>query len=200
MSVPLARSSKRRRVTKETAIEASLRLDGRGESAVSTGMAFLDHMLDIWAHHAGFDLELQARGDLDVDFHHTVEDVGLVLGECLHEALADNAGIARFGSAFVPLDEALSRVVVDVCGRPYLRFEVPFTTERVGSFPTELFEDFFRAFVDRARITVHADLLHGRNGHHIAETLFKAFARALRDATRVATPGVVLSTKGTLSE
>jgi imidazoleglycerol-phosphate dehydratase len=194
------RAGRHRRDTKETVVEASLRLDGTGVTRISTGMAFLDHMLDIWAHHAGFDLELDARADLDVDFHHAVEDVGLVLGECVLEALADKSGIARFGAAYVPLDEALSRVVVDICGRPYLSFGVRFRTERIGDFPTELFEDFFRAFVDRARITVHADLLHGRNGHHIAETLFKAFARALGDGCRVAVPGAVLSTKGTLSK
>jgi imidazoleglycerol-phosphate dehydratase len=200
MGAETLRTGKHRRATKETVVEASLSLDGTGAARIATGMAFLDHMLEIWAHHARFDLELDARGDLDVDYHHAVEDVGLVLGECVAQALGDNAGIARFGAAYVPLDEALSRVVVDICGRPYLRFGVRFRTERIGTFPTELFEDFFRAFVDRSRVTLHADLLHGKNGHHIAETTFKAFARAFSEASSRTTAGVVLSTKGTLSE
>jgi imidazoleglycerol-phosphate dehydratase len=128
-----------------------------------------------------------------------VEDAGLVLGECLSQALGDKSGIQRFGTAYVPLDEALSRAVVDICGRPYLRYRVRFITERVGDFPTELFEDFFRALSDRARITLHLDLIHGKNSHHVAETIFKAFGRALRDAASRTEPGLVPSTKGTLS-
>jgi imidazoleglycerol-phosphate dehydratase len=194
------RAGRQKRETRETRVEARLALDGSGAASVSTGMRFLDHMLEIWAHHARFDLELEARGDLDVDYHHSVEDVGLVLGDCLVEALGDKSGIQRFGAAYVPLDEALCRSVVDVCGRPFLSFGVSFQTERIGSFPTELFEDFFRALTDRSRITLHLDLLHGKNSHHVAETMFKSFARALGQATDPATPGVVLSTKGTLSE
>jgi len=201
MTEPLTgpRTGERKRVTRETAIEARLDLDGSGVSTLETGMAFLDHMLELFAHHGRFDLELRSKGDLEVDFHHSVEDAGLVLGECLSEALGDKTGIQRFGAAYVPLDEALSRAVVDICGRPYLRYRVRFWTERVGNFPTELFEDFFRAVSDRARITVHLDLIHGKNSHHIAETLFKAFARALKDAAGRTLPGVVPSTKGTLT-
>jgi imidazoleglycerol-phosphate dehydratase len=187
------------RSTRETEIEARLDLDGSGEAAIATGMPFLDHMLALFTHHGRFDLALRAKGDLEVDFHHSVEDAGLVLGECLAEALGDKSGIERFGAAYVPLDEALSRAVVDICGRPYLSYRVRFRTERVGEFPTELFEDFFRAVSDRARVTLHLELLHGRNSHHIAETLFKAFGRALRDAASRTTPGLIPSTKGTLS-
>ena len=188
-----------KRSTRETAIEARLDLDGSGTAAVETGMPFLDHMLTLFTHHGRFDLELRAKGDLDVDYHHSVEDAGLVVGECLFEALGDKSGIQRFGAAYVPLDEALSRVVVDICGRPFLSYRVRFRTERVGNFPTELFEDFFRAVSDRARLTMHLDLIHGRNSHHIAETLFKAFGRALRDAAGRTVAGLVPSTKGTLS-
>ncbi|HEY7820171.1 MAG TPA: imidazoleglycerol-phosphate dehydratase HisB [Vicinamibacteria bacterium] len=188
-----------RRATRETEIEAKLDLDGTGTASIATGMAFLDHMLELFTHHGRFDLVLRAKGDLEVDFHHSVEDAGLVLGECLREALGDNTGIQRFGAAYVPLDEALSRVVVDICGRSYLSYRVRFRTERVGDFPTELFEDFFRAVSDRARVTLHLDLIHGRNSHHIAETLFKAFGRSLRDAASRTAPGLVPSTKGTLS-
>ncbi len=187
------------RTTRETAVEAKLGLDGSGTASIETGMAFLDHMLELFTHHGRFDLSLSAKGDLEVDFHHSVEDAGLILGECLLQALGDKSGIQRFGAAYVPLDEALSRVVVDICGRPYLSYRVRFRTERVGDFPTELFEDFFRAVSDRARMTLHLDLIHGRNSHHIAETLFKAFGRALRDAARPTEPGLVPSTKGTLS-
>jgi imidazoleglycerol-phosphate dehydratase len=190
----------KRRATKETEVEASLSLDGAGKVDVDTGMAFLDHMLELFAHHGRFDLDLKAKGDLEVDYHHTVEDVGLVLGECLAQALGDKSGVERFGASYVPLDEALTRVVVDLSGRPYLSFQVTFPTERVGAFPTELFEDFFRALVDRARLTLHVDGLHGRNSHHIAETIFKAFARALAVAVAQREGGVVRSTKGTLSE
>jgi imidazoleglycerol-phosphate dehydratase len=188
-----------KRTTRETEIEASLDLDGTGRASIATGMAFLDHMLELFTHHGRFDLELRSKGDLEVDYHHSVEDAGLVLGECLSAALGDKSGIQRFGAAYVPLDEALSRAVVDICGRPYLHYRVRFRTERVGDFPTELFEDFFRALSDRARITIHLDLVHGRNSHHIAETLFKAFGRALKEAAGRTAPGLVPSTKGTLS-
>lgn len=187
------------RKTKETDVRAELVLDASGASVIETGIGFLNHMLEIASHHGGFTLELRADGDLDVDYHHTVEDVGLVLGECLAEALGDKSGITRFGHAYVPLDEALSRVVVDLSGRPFLSFHATFPSQRVGTFPTELFEDFFRALTDRARITLHVDVLEGRNSHHIAETVFKAFARALRVACSL-TDGGVASTKGTLSD
>lgn len=194
------RRASRKRSTKETSIEATLALDGTGTSSIETGIGFLDHMLELVAHHGRFDLTVAAKGDLEVDFHHTVEDVGLVIGECLGEALGDKAGVHRFGTAYVPLDEALSRVVVDLSGRPFVEFHVEFPTERVGSFPTELFEDFFRAVSDRARLTLHVDALRGRNSHHIAETVFKAFARALREAVTRSGASTVPSTKGTLSE
>jgi imidazoleglycerol-phosphate dehydratase len=187
------------RSTRETSIEAKLDLDGSGRASIETGMPFLDHMLELFTHHGRFDLELRAKGDLHVDYHHSVEDAGLVLGDCLMAALGDKSGIERFGAAYVPLDEALSRVVVDICGRPFLSYRVRFRTERVGDFPTELFEDFFRAVTDRARVTIHLDLIHGRNSHHIAETLFKAFGRSLRDAASRTAAGLVPSTKGTLS-
>lgn len=194
------RIGRKRRATRETEIEATLTLDGTGKTNIQTGMGFLDHMLELLAHHGRFDLDLRAKGDLEVDYHHTVEDVGLVLGECIGEALGEKSGVERFGTSYVPLDEALTRVVVDLSGRPYLSFEVTFPTERVGTFPTELFEDFFRALVDRSRMTLHVDLLHGRNSHHIAETTFKAFARALARACTRREGGILLSTKGTLSE
>lgn len=194
------RQAHRRRETNETTVEARLVLDGAGNASVDTGIGFLDHMLELVAHHGRFDLEVQARGDLDVDTHHTVEDVGLVIGECLLQALDQKAGIRRFGVSYVPLDEALSRVVVDLSGRPFLDFHVAFPTERVGAFPTELFEDFFRALSDRARLTLHVDLLRGRNSHHIAETIFKAFARSLAEAVARSESRAVPSTKGTLSE
>jgi imidazoleglycerol-phosphate dehydratase len=193
------RKGELKRTTRETSIEARLDLDGSGTASIETGMAFLDHMLELFTHHGRFDLTLRSKGDLEVDYHHSVEDAGLVLGECLQQALGDKSGILRFGAAYVPLDEALSRVVVDICGRPYLGYRVRFRTERVGNFPTELFEDFFRAVADRARVTLHLDLLHGRNSHHVAETLFKAFGRALREAASRTSPGLVPSTKGTLS-
>ena len=195
----MSRRGELKRTTRETEVEAELDLDGSGTASIATGMAFLDHMLELFAHHGRLDLTLRSKGDLEVDYHHSVEDAGLVLGECLSQALGDKSGIQRFGAAYVPLDEALSRAVVDICGRPYLRYRVRFRTERVGAFPTELFEDFFRAVTDRARITLHLDLIHGKNSHHVAETLFKAFGRALRDAASRTEPGLVPSTKGTLS-
>jgi imidazoleglycerol-phosphate dehydratase len=195
----MSRTGELKRTTRETEIEARLDLDGSGAASIATGMAFLDHMLELFTHHGRLDLTLRSKGDLEVDYHHSVEDAGLVLGECLSQALGDKSGIQRFGTAYVPLDEALSRAVVDICGRPYLRYRVRFITERVGDFPTELFEDFFRALSDRARITLHLDLIHGKNSHHVAETIFKAFGRALRDAARRTEPGLVPSTKGTLS-
>jgi imidazoleglycerol-phosphate dehydratase len=179
-------------------VEVNLVLDGQGRTEIETGIGFFDHMLELFGHHGRFDLNVKAEGDLQVDFHHTVEDVGLVLGECLKDALGKKESVNRFANAYVPLDEALSRVVVDLSGRGYLHWNVPFPSERVGEFPTELFEDFFRAFSDRARITVHVENLYGRNNHHIIETVFKAFARALRQAVKRDGSGEVLSTKGVL--
>ena len=192
------RSARHQRTTHETSVEVRLVLDGSGRADVATDIGFFDHMLEILTLHAGLDLFVRAKGDLRVDFHHTVEDVGLVLGGCLLEALGNKTGIHRFGHAYVPLDEALSRVVVDLSGRPFLHWKVRFGSDRVGDFPTEVLEDFFRAFSDRARITLHVENLYGRNSHHIIETVFKGFARALRQAVARGAGGDVPSTKGTL--
>ncbi len=194
------RAAESRRSTKETTVEVKLMLDGGGKAEIATGIGFLDHMLELLTHHGGLDLVVRAQGDLHVDFHHTIEDVGLVLGDCLEQALGDKAGVNRFGLSYVPLDEALSRVVVDLSGRPYLDWRVRFTAERVGDVPTELFQDFFRALSDRSKVTLHVETLHGDNNHHIIETVFKAFARSLRQATRLTGSGGVPSTKGTLKD
>jgi imidazoleglycerol-phosphate dehydratase len=187
------------RKTRETDITLSLDLDGEGRGEVATGVGFFDHMLAALAKHAQFDLEIRAQGDLHVDAHHTVEDVGIALGQALVQALGDKKGIVRFGHAYVPLDEALSRCVIDISGRPYLHFDATFKARQVGTMPTELFEDFFWALADHARISIHLEALRGRNTHHIAETLFKATARALSMAVAL-DPRVkgVPSTKGTL--
>ena len=194
------RTAQKKRSTKETEVAVRLNVDGSGKADVDTGIGFLDHMLELLAHHGSLDLSVQAKGDLRVDFHHTVEDIGLVLGDCLEEALGDKTGVSRFGAAFVPLDEALARVVVDLSGRPYMSWRVRFTSDRVGDFPTELFEDFFRALSDRARLTLHVESLHGDNNHHIIETVFKGFARSLREAVRRTGGSSVPSTKGTLQD
>jgi imidazoleglycerol-phosphate dehydratase len=187
------------RRTRETRVEVRLDLDGRGRSRIDTGIGFLDHMLATLATHAGFDLRLRCRGDLEVDAHHSVEDVGIGLGDALRAALGDKRGIERFGEAHVPLDEALARAVVDLSGRGYLHFEAVFRARQLGSMPTELVEDFFRAFATHSRLALHLDAIRGRNAHHIAESLFKATARALGAAVR-RVPGStrVASTKGAL--
>ena len=194
-----ARKAVVKRKTRETDIELSLGLDGAGRSKIATGIGFLDHMLTSFATHGRFDLEVKCKGDLHVDAHHSVEDVGIALGQALKQALGDKAGIVRFGHAYCPLDEALSRCVVDLSGRPWLTFAVTFKAQRVGDMPTELFEDFFWALADHGRLNVHLDLIRGRNGHHIAETLFKASSRALAMAVAL-DPRVkgVPSTKGSL--
>ena len=193
------RQARVERNTKETQILLQLDLDGTGVSKIETGIPFFSHMLEAWSKHGLMDLAVDARGDLEVDLHHTVEDVGLALGRALDEALGDKKGIVRFGHAYVPLDEALSRCVIDISGRPYLHYDVTFKARQVGTMPTELFEDFFWALVDHGRFNLHLDVLRGRNSHHIAETLFKATARALRMAV-ARDPGVtgVPSTKGSL--
>ena len=194
------RTAARLRETRETRVRIELDLDPAVPLVeISTGIGFFDHMLEALARHSGIALTVEAEGDLHVDAHHTMEDVGLTLGDCLAEALGDLKGVQRFGTAHVPLDEALSRVVVDLCGRPFLAWRVVFPAERVGETPTELFEDFFRALTDRGRLTVHVDGLIGRNSHHLAETVFKAFARAFAEAKEVV-GGAVPSTKGTLSD
>ena len=187
------------RNTKETQIRVKLNLDGKGAAKLSTGLPFLEHMLDQVARHAMLDLDIEAKGDLHIDAHHTVEDIGITLGQAFLKAIGDKAGVRRFGHAYVPLDEALSRAVVDLSGRPWLHFGVQFKVQRIGDMPTELFEDFFWALVDHGRFNLHLDVLRGRNSHHIAETLFKATARALQMAV-ARDPRVtgVPSTKGSL--
>jgi imidazoleglycerol-phosphate dehydratase len=193
------RTATKQRKTNETEIRLRLNLDGDGQHNISTGIPFFDHMLAQLARHGRMDLEIDARGDLEVDGHHTVEDVGLTLGQALNEALGERRGITRFGHAYVPLDEALSRVVVDFSGRPYLIYRVNFETPHLGDLQTELIEEFFKAVVQEGRLNLHIENIYGRNQHHIAETLFKATARALRVATRVEfADGDIPSTKGVL--
>jgi imidazoleglycerol-phosphate dehydratase len=187
------------RKTKETDIRLDLQLDGSGRYAVKTGIPFLDHMLELFTKHGVFDLTVQARGDLEVDYHHTVEDVGLVLGQAIREALGDKAGIKRFGEATVPLDEALVQTVVDLSGRPFLAYDVRIKQAKIGSFDVELIHDFLLALTNQAGMNLHVRMLAGRNPHHIVEAAFKGLARALDLATQ-RDPRVrgVLSTKGTL--
>lgn len=188
------------RETRETRISVSLDLDGRGDAELVMGVPFMEHMLEQIARHGMFDLDIKAAGDLEIDAHHTVEDVGITLGQAFAEALGDKQGIRRYGHAYVPLDEALSRVVVDCSGRPGLEYNVEYPRARVGDFDIDLVFEFFQGFINHARITLHVDSLRGRNAHHIAETVFKAFGRALRMAVepdpRMA--GITPSTKGTL--
>jgi imidazoleglycerol-phosphate dehydratase len=188
------------RNTLETQISVSLNLDGTGVSEFATGLPFLDHMLDQIARHGMMDISVQANGDLHIDAHHTVEDIGITLGQAFAKAVGDKKGIRRYGHAYVPLDEALSRVVLDISGRPGLEFGVEFTRARIGDFDVDLFHEFFQGFVNHALVTLHIDNLRGDNAHHQAETIFKAFGRALRAAAE-ADPrmaGVMPSTKGTL--
>jgi imidazoleglycerol-phosphate dehydratase len=191
------RKAAKSRKTNETDIRVSLNLDGTGEHRIATGIPFFDHMLAQIARHGHFDLEIDAKGDLEIDGHHTVEDVGWVLGQALREALGDRRGIVRFGHAYVPLDEALTRVVIDLSGRPYLVYKADFKATRVGDLQTELIEEFLKAFVQEGRLNLHVENLYGRNQHHIAETIFKATARALHTATRVE-HAQIPSTKGVL--
>jgi len=188
------------RNTLETQIRVRVNLDGSGCSQLSSGLPFLDHMLDQVARHGLIDLEVEATGDLHIDAHHTVEDIGITLGQAFARALGDKAGLVRYGHAYVPLDEALSRVVVDLSGRPGLEFHVAFVRARIGDFDADLFHEFFQGFVNHAALTLHVDNLRGANAHHQAETVFKAFGRALRMAVtpdpRLA--GAVPSTKGSL--
>lgn len=189
-----------KRDTLETQIEVKLNLDGTGKGVFDTGVPFLEHMLDQVARHGMVDLDVKAKGDNHIDDHHTVEDIGITLGQAFNEALADKKGLRRYGHAYVPLDEALSRVVIDFSGRPGLEYGVTFTRARIGEFDVDLLSEFFQGFVNHAKATVHIDNLKGKNAHHIAETIFKAFGRALRMAVepdeRMA--GVMPSTKGSL--
>ena len=194
----MARKAHVERKTKETDISLSIDLDGTGNAEISTGIPFFDHMLSLMAMHGFFDLTLRAKGDLEVDFHHTVEDVGIVLGSGIKQALEDGAGIRRFGEALVPMDEALGRVVLDISGRPYLGYRVK-ARGRIRDFSSELVESFFKAVADHAGITLHLDLLCGTNLHHIVEAIFKGFGRALDEATaKDARRSGVPSTKGKL--
>ena len=194
------RSAQVTRNTLETQISVSLNLDGTGESSFNTGIPFLEHMLEQIARHGAFDIEINASGDLHIDDHHTVEDIGITLGQAFKQALGDKKGIMRYGHAYVPLDEALSRVVIDFSGRPGIEYRVEFARARIGQFDVDLIHEFFQGFVNHAPATLHLDNLSGKNAHHIAETLFKAFGRALRVA--VAPDGRmgdrIPSTKGSL--
>jgi imidazoleglycerol-phosphate dehydratase len=188
------------RNTVETQISVRLNLDGTGVAKLATGIPFLDHMLDQVARHGLVDLEVEASGDLHIDAHHTVEDIGIAIGEALAKALGDKKGVRRFGHAYVPLDEALSRVVIDLSGRPGLEFNVPFTRARIGEFDVDLVNEFFQGMANHALITLHIDNLRGSNAHHQCETVFKAFARALRMAVEpdARAAGAIPSTKGSL--
>jgi imidazoleglycerol-phosphate dehydratase len=188
------------RNTNETQIRVSINLDGTGRQKLNTGVPFLDHMLDQIARHGMFDLEVECVGDLHIDAHHTVEDTGITLGMAVAKAIGDKKGIRRYGHAYVPLDEALSRVVIDFSGRPGLELHVPFTRAMIGTFDVDLTGEFFRGFVNHAAVTLHIDNLRGVNAHHQCETVFKAFGRALRMATELdeRAAGIIPSTKGSL--
>jgi imidazoleglycerol-phosphate dehydratase len=188
------------RSTKETKIKATVDLDGTGAYDIATGVGFLDHMLEQLSRHSLIDITLKAKGDLHIDFHHTTEDAGIVLGQAVAKALGDKQGIARYASLYLPMDETLTRVAVDVSGRPYLIWKVAFSQSKVGEMDTELFREFFQAFAQNAGITLHVECLYGDNNHHIAETCFKGLARALREAIAIdpRQAGRVPSTKGSL--
>jgi imidazoleglycerol-phosphate dehydratase len=194
------RAAKADRKTAETQIALSVNVDGSGKSVLATGIPFLDHMLDQVARHGMLDLDIQARGDLQVDAHHTVEDIGITLGQAVARAVGDKKGIRRYGHAYVPLDEALSRVVIDFSGRPGLEYHVQFKRALIGEFDVDLVHEFFQGFANHAQVTLHIDNLRGENAHHQCETMFKAFARALRMALEPdpRSTGTIPSTKGTL--
>ncbi len=197
---PPPRRAEITRETAETSIRVSLDLDGSGQAEIATGIGFLDHMLTALARHALFDMTVAAKGDLHIDFHHTAEDVGIVIGQCLKTALGDKRGIRRYGAALLPMDEALAECAIDISGRPFLAWSVPFARDKVGEMDTELFEEFFRALAFNAGITMHMTLKAGTNAHHVAEACFKAAARALRQATEPdpRAGGAIPSTKGVL--
>ena len=194
------RTASIKRKTKETDIEVAINLDGRGESSVSTGIGFLDHMLDLLARHSRIDITVKAKGDLHIDHHHTTEDVGIALGQAVKQALGDMKGITRYADVHLPMDEALTRVAVDISGRPFLVFKAEFVRDKVGTFDTELVQEWFQAFAMNAGITLHAQTLYGTNDHHIAESCFKGLARALRAAVAIdeRARDEVPSTKGSL--
>jgi len=190
---------KKERITKETSIFITLDLYGEylEKSKIMTGIGFLDHMLELFSFHSGVLFELKAEGDLEVDYHHTVEDIGITLGQAINEALGDRKGLSRYGEAFIPMEEALSQAIIDLAKRPYLHFEATFPTEKIGNFDTELIEEFFRALTSNALFTLHLRNLYGKNSHHISESLFKAFAYAFKRAIQPVEEEV-LSSKGIL--
>ncbi len=194
------RKAETERKTKETEIVLSIDIDGKGISEIETGIGFFDHMLTLFAMHGGFDLKIKCKGDLEVDGHHTVEDVGIALGEAFNKALGDKKGITRYGDKTVPMDEALNLAAVDISGRGYLNFDAFIPTEKIGEFDSELVEEFFAAFTRSAKITLHIVQMAGENSHHIAEGIFKAVARALREAVKVQTEfkEILPSTKGVI--
>ncbi|MEY3789208.1 MAG: imidazoleglycerol-phosphate dehydratase HisB [Pseudomonadota bacterium] len=196
----MARTAEVVRDTNETQIRVAINIDGTGQQKLNTGVPFLDHMLDQIARHGLIDLDISAKGDLHIDAHHTVEDVGITLGQAFAKAMGDKKGIRRYGHAYVPLDEALSRVVIDFSGRPGLEFHVPFKRSMIGSFDVDLTHEFFQGFVNHALMTLHIDNLRGENAHHQCETVFKAFGRALRMAAELDSraAGTIPSTKGSL--
>ena len=194
----MSRDSTINRATMETDISLSLELDGSGSYEIASGVPFLDHMLTLFAVHGAFDVTLKANGDTEVDDHHTVEDIGICLGQAIATALGDKAGIARYGSCFLPMDETLVRIVLDLSNRPYLHYQAEVREPKLGTFDTMLAKEFFRAVVQHGGITLHIDLLHGENGHHIIEAVFKGFARALAQAVAPYGDGRVLSSKGSL--
>lgn len=195
----MERYCEKNRKTKETDIAVMLKLDGSGNNNINTGIGFFDHMLNLMGVHGLFDFTVKAEGDLNVDCHHTVEDVGIVIGTCIKEALGDKKGIKRYGTAYVPMDEALAFVSMDISGRPYLVFEADFTVDKLGNFDTEMVEEFFRALSFNSGITLHIKVMYGKNNHHMTEAIFKAFGRALREAVTF-DPVIkgVMSTKGVL--
>lgn len=198
MTEAASRSAQLLRETKETTVDLALEVDGTGSTFVSTGIPFFDHMLEQLGKHGGFNLRIEAKGDLEVDLHHTVEDVGIVLGQALRESLGDKRGVRRFANALVPLDEALVQVALDLSGRPFLVYDVEPVSEWIGTFDPQLAEEFWKGFVDGARVTLHVRSVSGKNGHHVIEASFKGVARALRDAVKIEGHDVP-STKGTLS-
>ena len=194
------RTASVQRDTLETQIQATINLDGQGQASLATGIPFFEHMLDQIARHGMIDIAVEAQGDLQIDDHHTVEDVGITLGQAFAQALTDKKGIRRYGHAYVPLDEALSRVVIDFSGRPGLEYHVDYPRAHIGQFDVDLLREFFQGFVNHAQVTLHIDNLRGRNAHHIAETIFKAFGRALRMAVEydARMSDIIPSTKGSL--
>ncbi len=195
----MARTAEKRRTTRETDVQVKIDLDGGGASKIATGIGFLDHMLDLFARHGLFDLEVTCSGDLHIDAHHSVEDIALTIGQAFAEALGEKAGIVRFGAAYVPMDETLARTVVDLSGRAFIVYRVPKSRDRIGELDVELVEHFWRSFAGEVRCNLHIELLYGANQHHILEAVFKSAARALSAATRISERiEGVLSTKGTL--